>query len=810
MGLDKKYNITENEKKWQDFWENERIFKFNPNTDKEIFSLDTPPPTVSGIMHIGHAMGYSQADFAMRFHRMLGKEIFYPFGFDDNGLATERFVEKKAKVRGNSMSRKEFKELCLKVTKETEDKLRQKWKSLGISPDWNQVYRTIDDNSQRISQLSFIELYEKGREYQKEAPTLWCPHCRTAIAQVELEDKELQSFFNDIVFRIADSDEEIIISTTRPELLPACVAVFVHPEDEKHMGLVGKKAKVPLFDFEVPILSDERVDMEKGSGIVMCCTFGDLTDMEWYYAYNLPLKVAIDTAGRMTDIAGKYKGMMNKEARKAIIEDLKDNDLLRKQEQITHVVNVHERCGHEIEIIHTKQWFIKYLDLKDKFIELGRQIEWHPKFMRHRYENWIKGLQWDWCISRQRFHGVPFPVWYCEKCGEKILANKEDLPVDPLIDKPPLDKCPKCGYTGFVPEEDVMDTWATSALTPMIATDWDTKKSDKRQLFDKIFPYSLRANGHDIISFWLFNAVVKSYLHENRLPWKVAMINGWVLDEHGRKMSKSKGNVVDPMNVLDRYGADALRYWAASKKFGEDVNYSEKELSNGKKTVVKLWNAARFALMHLEDYEPINNVELSDIDKWVLSELNTTIKNATKYLKEYDFSKAKAEIERFFWNVFCDNYLEIVKDRLYNSEDYTQKELESAKYTLYNAVLVTLKLFAPFLVHITEEIYQSFFRGFEGHKSIHLAEWPSFRKEWQDDSLLEAGKALLSVISKVRRYKALNKLSMKAELTSIAISLPKAIDLSMFERELKSTLHVKEINVEEGDEVELLKVEIKE
>ncbi len=565
--------------------------------------------------------------------------------------------------------------------------------------------------------------------------------------------------------------------------------------------MVGKKAKVPLFDFEVPILSDKRVDMEKGSGAVMCCTFGDLTDMEWYYAYNLPLKVAIDTTGRMTDIAGKYKGMKNKEARKAIIEDLKENGLLKKQEQITHIVNVHERCGHEIEIIHTKQWFIKYLDLKEKFIELGKQIEWHPEFMRHRYENWIKGLQWDWCISRQRFHGVPFPVWYCEKCGEKILANKEDLPVDPLIDRPPVDKCPKCGHTKFIPEEDVMDTWATSALTPMIATDWDTKKSSKRELFDKIFPYSLRSNGHDIISFWLFNAVVKSYLHEDKLPWGVAMINGWVLDEHGKKMSKSKGNVVDPMNVIEKYGADALRYWAASKKFGEDVNYSEKELSNGKKTVVKLWNAARFALMHLEGYSPSEDVKLSHLDKWLLAELNQVIKDATLFFEQYDFSKSKAEVERFFWNDFCDNYLEIIKDRLYNSDNYAKEEVESARYTLYNAILATLKLFAPFLVHISEEIYQSFFKEFEKHKSIHLAKWPNPKKEWENKDALNSGRALLSVISAVRRYKALNNLSMKAELSSITITLPKTMDLSMFEREIKNTLHVKVIDIEEGEEI---------
>ncbi|MBW2999443.1 valine--tRNA ligase, partial [Candidatus Woesearchaeota archaeon] len=523
MELPKIYDFKVEEPKWQRFWEEKAIYKFDPKSKKEIYSVDTPPPTVSGKMHMGHAFSYAQQDFAVRFHRMLGKNVFYPFGTDDNGLATDRMIEKMKGVKSAEMDRKEYVKLCLETLEEIRPKYIADWKKIGMSCEWSIYYTTINEHCQRISQKSFIDLYKAGREYQKEAPTIWCPHCNTAIAQVELEDRELTSFFSDIVFKLEDGSD-LIIATTRPELLASCVAVFFHPDDDRYKKLKGKKAKVPLFNHEVPILPDERADPEKGTGIVMCCTFGDQTDIEWYKAHNLPLIMSITGDGKMNEKAGKYKGMTIKEAREKIIEDLKKENLLVKEKKISHTVNVHERCGTEVEILNTKQWFIKYLDLKDTFLKAGKQMKWFPPHMRVRYDNWIKGLQWDWCISRQRHFGVPFPVWYCKKCEEVILAEKDQLPVDPLTDKPK--KPCKCGSKDFVPEKDMLDTWATSSLTPQIAAELFIEKG----LYDKLYPMNLRPQAHDIITFWLFNTVVKSQMHAKKNPWKDIMISGFALD----------------------------------------------------------------------------------------------------------------------------------------------------------------------------------------------------------------------------------------------------------------------------------------
>ena len=466
MELQKNYDFKEVENKLKKFWEEDKIYAFNEKSKNKIYSVDTPPPTVSGKMHIGHAFSYSQQDFIVRYHRMKGENVFYPFGTDDNGLATERLIEKLKNVKGTRMERQEFIKLCLKTLEDIRPGFIQDWKNLAVSADYNICYSTIDNHSRKISQKSFIDLYKDGREYQKEAPTMWCPQCETAIAQVELEDKELESSFNDLIFKL-ENGKDLVIATTRPELLGSCVAIFAHPDDKRYKKLFGKKARVPLFNHMVTVFPDKRADPEKGTGIVMCCTFGDQTDIEWYKAHKLPLVMSISKDGRMNSNAGKYEGLKIREARTKIIEDLKENKLLINQKKIKHNVNVHERCGTEVEILNSKQWFVKYLDLKDEFLKQGKKLNWHPEYMFNRFENWVKGLQWDWCISRQRFFGVPFPVWYCSKCKEILLADEKQLPVDPLKDRP-LRKC-KCGSNEFVPEKDVLDTWATSSLTPQIA-----------------------------------------------------------------------------------------------------------------------------------------------------------------------------------------------------------------------------------------------------------------------------------------------------------------------------------------------------
>ncbi len=759
MEIPKDYNFKESEEKWIRYWEKEGIYKFDPNLNKPIYSIDTPPPTVSGKMHMGHASSYAQQDFIIRYKRMKGYNVFYPFGTDDNGLATERLIEKEKNVKSVEMQRKDFVELCLNTLNEIRPSFVQDWKRIGINCDFSIFYSTIDKHSQRISQKSFIDLYKKNREYRMLAPVIWCPECQTAISQVELKDHEKETLFVDVKFKV--DNEDLIIATTRPELLPACVAVFYHPDDERYKKFKGKKAKVPLFNYEVPILEDSRADPQKGTGIVMCCTFGDQTDIEWYKAYNLPLRNAITKSGKMTKIAKMYEGLTIKQAREKIIEDLKKKNLLTKQEKIKHTVNVHERCDTEIEIIESYQWFIKYLDLKDELLKYGKELKWYPEFMKHRYDNWIKGLQWDWCISRQRHFGVPFPVWYCKKCGEIKLAEEYELPVDPLVDKPKT-QC-ICGSVEFEPEKDVLDTWATSSLTPQLAIELFKDK----KIHSKLFPMSLRPQAHDIITFWLFNTVVKSRLHYNKNPWHDAVISGFVLDPHGKKMSKSLGNVVEPQDVIKKYGADALRFWAASVKLGEDIPYQEKEIITGQKTVIKLWNASRFCIQNLKDYKK-EQVKLEIIDKWLLNKLNNIVKVSTDNFQNYEYSRTKAETENFFWNIFCDYYLEIVKDRSYNPDKRGLEARKSAQYTLYNALLTILKLFSPIMPFITEEIYNLYFKDKEKKKSIHLEEWPQTEKI--DDSLEVMGNLFMDVISRVRRFKTENKKTLKE---SIELILPK-------------------------------------
>lgn len=771
----KQYDPLAEEKKWQQFWEKNKIYKFDLKSKALIYSIDTPPPTVSGKMHLGHAFSYSQQDFIARYHRMKGENVFYPFGTDDNGLATERMIEKLKNVKGKKMQRHEFIKLCNETLKEIRPAFVQGWKDVAISCDFSLFYSTINDHCRKISQESFIQLYKEDREYQKEAPTMWCTSCQTAIAQVELEDVEQDSFFNDIIFKIQDKNKEsdLLIATTRPELLPSCVAIFVHPEDTRYTNIVGKKAKVPLFNQIVTILADKRVNPEKGTGAVMCCTFGDQTDIEWYKAHNLSLIQSISEAGFMTEKAGEFARLKVLEARVKIIEKLKLHNFLVKQTKIKHAVNVHERCQTNIEILNTKQWFIRYLDLKEMFLAAGKEMKWYPEHMRVRYENWIKGLQWDWCISRQRYFGVPFPVWYCKKCKAVILAEEKQLPVDPLVDKPK--KACTCGSKEFTPEQDVLDTWATSSLTPQLAIQLFKKRKDYKELYPKLFPMSLRPQAHDIITFWLFNTVVKSRLSENKNPWKEIMIAGHALDPHGKKMSKSKGNVVEPQEVITKYGADALRFWAAGSKLGDDLPFMEKDLVTGKKMITKLWNASIFSLMHLQDFKPekVDKKKLLLMDRWMLAKLNRMIIEATDAFEEYEYSKTRAKTEQFFWKEFCDYYLEIVKDRIYNPDKRGKAARNAAQYGVYTGILTVLKLMAPIMPHITEAVYQEYFTKKEKCKSIHNSSWPKADMTAMSEQDEKIGDMVISIISAVRKVKSEKNVSLKEPIKVLHIECPR-------------------------------------
>jgi len=746
-----KYDFKESEEKIKKLWEEEKVYKFDIKKKGEIYSIDTPPPTVSGKMHLGHAFSYSQQDFIARFRRMFhakeGAEkgqVFYPFGTDDNGLPTERLVEKIKNVKSKDMPRTEFIDLCLKTLKEITPDFVQDWKNIAISSDFDICYSTIDDNSRKISQNSFIELYKKGQIYKKEFPTIWCTECQTSIAQAELEDKEQGSIFSTIKFKTRD--EELLIATTRPELIPACVAIFVHPENKKYKKFVGRNAKVPLFDFEVPVIADESADSEKGTGVMMVCSYGDKYDVEAIMKHKLVPKIIFNRDGTL-NVKG-YEGLKAKTARKKILEDLKNENLIVEQKQISHVVNVHDKCGTEIEFIPTEQWFVKILDKKKKLIQQGKKVDWYPKFMQKRYDNWVNGLEWDWNISRDRHFGIPIPVWYCEKCNEVIFPSEKELPIDPVEVKK---KCAKC-KSDLIPEKKVLDTWATSSLTPQIASSLVDGKIK--------IPFSLRPNAHDIIRTWAFYTIVKSYLHENEIPWKDIVVSG-VVSLGGEKMSKSKGNVVEPRKVLDEYGADALRFWAAGSKLGEDLDYQEKDLVTGKKFVNKLLNASNFVFMNLKDYDGRKPKKLFETDKVFLKKLDSVIDSVTSSFEKYNYSKSKMEIDYFFWKDFCDNYLEIVKKRVYQSLEGSQEKL-SAQYTLYRSLLAIVKMVAPIMPFVTEEIYQEYFRKFEKEKSIHVCAWTeklSHEKLKQDVWFF-----LLRLLAKVRQEKSRSQKPMNSEI----------------------------------------------
>jgi len=745
----KAYDFAEVEPRIQKFWEDKKIFATN-FAKKITYTIDTPPPTVSGAMHIGHSFSYSQQDFIARFRRMNGG-VFYPFGTDDNGLPTEKLVEKITKVNSKKMSREEFIKLCLKTIKKILPDFIEDWKRLGISADYLNMYSTIDTDSRKASQKNFLGLLKKGHVYQDSFPAIWCPSCQTGVAQADLEDKDFKSKFLTLKFRVKETSEKLAIATTRPELLGACQAVFIHPKDSRAKKLKGKHAVVPIFGTIVPILEDATADPEKGTGILMVCSYGDKHDVAAFQKHRLKEKVVFEKDGTLN--IKPYSGLKVTDARKKITEDLRESDLVIEEKDIMHAVNVHDRCSTEIEFLPTSQWFIRVLDKKKELLDIARKIEWKPDFMRKRYETWVKGLEWDWIISRNRHFGIPIPVWKCHGCDEIIPANTNELPVDPTQTKK---ECSKCGKKAD-PETLVLDTWATSSITPTIASNLFGGKIKT--------PYSLRPQGHDIIRTWAFYTIVQSALNENQIPWENIMISGMVTRK-GEKMSKSKGNGVDPKVVMDEYGSDALRFWASTSKLGSDLDYQEQDLIAGKKTVTKLWNASKFVFMNLEDYDGKKPKKLERIDERLLIELNRVILTTTHRFEDYEYSRARFNTEDFFWKIFCDYYLEIVKKRIYNEKGDKKK---SAQYTLYRCLLTILKMFAPIIPFVTEEIYQEYFRKNEKTKSIHLMEWPKYDKKlggWDDKSIKSHANELTLIqdlVSQIRSEKTKAKKPMNAE-----------------------------------------------
>ncbi len=821
MTLPKTYNPKETEPRLQAFWQEAGIYHFDPDSPAPVYSIDTPPPTVSGHLHLGHVYSYSHPDFVARFWRMNGYNVYYPMGYDDNGLPTERLVEKRQGVRAAQIGRQAFIERCLQVSEEAEKDYQALWQRLGLSIDWRYTYRTIDDASRRLCQWSFIDLYRRGLAYRRESPAIWCPECQTSIAQAELNDLERESEFVTLHFPLSlipypfegkgdrgigeTTPAHISIATTRPELLPACVAIFVHPDDGRYRALIGQSAAVPLFGQVVPILADPAADPEKGTGAVMCCTFGDTTDVAWWYTHKLPLVEAIDRAGRMTAAAGDYAGMKITDARREIKKALEGRGFLVSRQPTSQTIRVHERCDTPVEYIVVKQWFVNVLDFKEKLLAAGEKIAWHPDHMQARYRAWVEGLNWDWCLSRQRYFGVPFPVWYCRSCGETLLAQESQLPVEPTVTQP-IHPCPKCGSADFIPEEDIFDTWATSSLSPQIAGGWRPSENNGVRRGDPslpveinygqqnepeieilqnhtgrpygmVFPFSLRPQAHEIIRTWAFYTIVKSQYHWEALPWSDVLISGWGLAGEGMgKISKSRGGgPMSPTEMIERYSADAVRYWAASTGPGKDSVISEEKIQMGAKLATKLWNVARFVENFLGEkgkgigeLSPLSLIPLSPADRWILSRAQKLIRRVTELFHGYDYATAKSEIEAFFWTELADNYIELAKQRLYDAACPTHAGVIS---TMRYLLLTIIKLFAPFLPYVTEAIYQGIGEKEIGDRgSLHQEAWPADDPAMEDDDAEKVGQTLVEIATAVRRYKSERNLPLGSTLNRVQLA----------------------------------------
>ncbi|AOZ72933.1 valine--tRNA ligase [Boudabousia tangfeifanii] len=815
------------EQKWGEVWREAGTYSFDAKAERDdIFSIDTPPPTVSGSLHVGHVFSYTHTDVLARFRRMRGQTVFYPMGWDDNGLPTERRVQNYFGVRcdpslpyepdfvppheggeGKSIkaadqkpiSRKNFIELCQRLTAEDEQQFENLWRHLGLSVDWNLHYQTIGNRARKVAQAAFLKNLERGEAYQAAAPGLWDVTFQTAVAQAELEAREYPGHYHALAFHGKDGD--VVIETTRPELLPACVALIAHPDDERYQHLFGTTVTSPGFEVEVPVLAHPAAEMDKGAGIAMCCTFGDLTDVQWWRELSLPMRSVLRKDGRLlsevpewiTSEAGRklYEECAAKttfSARKAIVEHLAESgEMIGDPKPTQRMTNFFEKGDKPLEIVTSRQWYIrnggreftaagKSADLRDALIARGEELKFHPDFMRVRYENWVRGLNTDWLVSRQRFFGVSLPLWYrINEAGEvdynQVLTPTLDmLPVDPTVDVPPsFTEEQRDVPGGFTAEVDIMDTWATSSLTPQIAGGW----LEDDELFAKVFPMSVRPQGQDIIRTWLFSTVVRSELEFDSLPWEHATISGWILDPDRKKMSKSKGNVVTPMGLLEKHGSDAVRYWAASARLGTDAAFDEAQMKVGRRLAIKLLNASKFALtMDADGHRVLLDPALVtvDVDRAVLARLREVIAHATEAFEAFDHTRALEETEAFFWN-FTDDYLELVKERAYNREGkYSAEEADSARAALAIVVNTVVRLLAPFLPYSAEEVWSWYREG-----SVHLAQWPSVDELSTiegDASLLAAAAGALTAL---RKIKSEAKVSPKTPILSATLEVPEQL-----------------------------------
>jgi valyl-tRNA synthetase len=780
-GIPQRPSMEGIEDKWSGRWAAEETFRFHrPDSRAEVFSIDTPPPTVSGSLHVGHVFSYTHTDVVARFQRMRGKHVFYPMGWDDNGLPTERRVQLRYGVRCDpslpydpsyepvettgkqqvGISRRNFVELCQRMTVEDEQAFEALWRRLGLSVDWSLTYTTIGSRAQRVAQLGFLRLLAEGQAYQSEAPSLWDVTFQTAVAQAELDARDHAGAWHRISFGPVE------IETTRPELLPACVALIAHPDDERYRELVGTTVRSPLFGMEIPVLAHPDAEPERGAGIAMCCTFGDLTDVRWWRELKLPTRTVIGRDGRFLPEppagvpASPYDelvGLTAFSARKRIVELLRESgDLIGEPRPTVRPVNFYEKGDKPLEIVSSRQWFVRSLEHREALLRRGSELRWHPAWMRNRYDDWAKGLNSDWLVSRQRFFGVPFPVWYpLDSNGEPryeapILPAAEALPVDPSSQVPPgYDESQRGVPGGFVGDPDVMDTWMTSSMSPLIVSGWEHDP----ELFALTYPMDLRPQSHEIIRTWLFYSVLRSQQELDTLPWSDAVISGWILDPDRKKMSKSAGKVVTPDDLLAEHGSDGVRYWAASGRPGTDTAFDPKQMKVGRRLATKLLNASRFALSF--DKSSTSDTITHPLDQAMITALSSVVDDATAALEGFEHTTALERVERFFWT-FCDDYLELVKERAYGPDG------ASARVALRTGLSTLLRLFAPYLPYVTEEVWSWWQEG-----SVHHAPWPSSLGTPGDPAALDLA---ATAIAAVRKTKSTAKLSMRADVASVEVA----------------------------------------
>ncbi len=790
----KKFNLLEIEEKWQQKWEEMGIYCFDrKDVTRPVFTIDTPPPYPSGNFHMGNVLNWTYIDAQARYKRMRGYNVLFPQGWDCHGLPTEVQAEEAYNIKKTDLPPAEFIKLCKQFVSKYIAVMKKAIIRLGCSVDWTTEYRTMDPNYWKRTQLSFIQLYKKDLIYKGTHPISWCTSCETAIADAEVEHETKEGTLHYIKFKL-DDNNHLLIATTRPELLPACVTVAVNPDDQRYKKHIGKKVWVPVANRKVTIIPDRLVDPEFGTGVVMICTYGDKADVKVVTEHKLSPIILIDERGKMNKNAGKYAGLTTKEAKKAVVADLEKKGLLEKTEKLRQEVGTCWRCKNPIEILEHEQWFMKTRILTDQVKKNTMEVTWYPDYMRKRMIDWANSLDWDWVISRQRIFATPIPIWYCKKCNETILAEPEWVPIDPRTDNPKIDKCPKCGFTKFTPETDVLDTWFDSSITCAVHAGWPDNKD-----WHRLYPADVHPSGYDIIRTWAYYLMVRHLALFDEKPYKSVLINGMVLGSDGRKMSKSLGNFVATPDVFTKYGADAPRQWATGGgATGSDIPFRWADVEYAWRFLRKLWNAARFASMHLQDYDPKEKGELTLMDRWLLSKMERVTQKITAAMENCQFNIATDEIRNFTWHSFCDQYIEAVKHRLYQPEKYGRKKREAAQYTLYVAIYRILQLLAPISPHLAEEIYQIMYADEKKHESIHVSSWPVTQKAKIDEETEKKGDLVAAVIGEIRRDKAESKKPLNASIQKLTIysaDKEKTQVLNQSEEDLVGTCKVEKLEI---------------